>query len=146
MSSMTEIFGEVISSYSRAQAIEDGVLIDVDAIDPNMRREVGMLVPIALTKRVFAEVVEVHPRAEAACQDIKGRLWDVLWMLRLQANAPGRARASRPSGGASVEFGMFCTLPEGPSDGAAKEITLRAAIGCGDDGSPVITIMWPDES
>ena len=140
MSSMTEIFGEVISSYSRAQAIEDGVLIDVDAIDEDMRREVGMLIPIALTKRVYAECVEVHPRAESEGEDIKGRLWDVLWMLHC------RARASRPSGGASVEFGMFCTLPEGPSDGAAKEITLRAAIGCGDDGSPVITIMWPDES
>ena len=144
MSSMTEIFGEVISSYSRAQAIEDGVLIDVDAIDPLMRREAGMLIPIALTKRVYSEVVEVHPRAEAACQDIKGRLWDVLWMFQCRVRAMRSLHPHKHL--TSVYFGMFATLSEGPSDGGSKEITLRAVIGSGDDGSPVITIMWTGES
>jgi len=44
---------EVIDSYTRAQAIEDGVLIDVS----NAAKEAGFRIPIALTTAVWADCV-----------------------------------------------------------------------------------------
>ena len=43
-----ELFGEVISSYSRAQAIEDGVLVDVSSV----ARAAGIKFPVAMTRTV----------------------------------------------------------------------------------------------
>lgn len=76
MQTAHEIFGEVISSYSRSQAIEDGYLVDVS----ETAREAGIRFPVALTRAVWDAYVEVPPKAEG--QDEAGRLWDVLWMLR----------------------------------------------------------------
>jgi len=45
------IFGAVIFSYPRAQAIEDGVLIDV----PRVPRETGITIPVALTGAVLGK-------------------------------------------------------------------------------------------
>jgi hypothetical protein len=59
--------------YSRADAIADGVLIDVSTV----AREAGITYPVALTSAVWARCVTVPPGVE--CQDEAGRLWDVLW-------------------------------------------------------------------
>jgi hypothetical protein len=67
---------DVIYSYSRAQAIEDGVLVDVS----ETAREAGIRFPVAVTAAVWAEYVAVPDAVEA--QDEAGRLWDVLWMTR----------------------------------------------------------------
>jgi hypothetical protein len=62
---------DLIHSYSRAQAIEDGVLIDVSAT----AREAGIRWPVALTRAAWERCVSVPPGV--ACQDEAGRLWDV---------------------------------------------------------------------
>ena len=46
---MTEYFGEPISIYTRAQAIEDGVLVDVS----ESAREAGFKFPVAVTRTVW---------------------------------------------------------------------------------------------
>jgi len=66
---MKEVFGEVISSYSRADAIRDGFLIDVS----KTAREAGWVIPVAVTARVWAKCVEVAPGVSG--QDEMGRLW-----------------------------------------------------------------------
>src|SRR5271154_2679590 len=66
---------DLISSYSRAQAIEDGVLVDASS----QAKEAGIKYPVALTSAVWTRCVEVPPGV--VCQDEAGRLWDVLWML-----------------------------------------------------------------
>ena len=66
---------EVIYAYTRAQAIADGVLIDVS----EMGKEAGFVYPVALTHAVFNRYVTVPEGV--TCQDEKGRLWDILWML-----------------------------------------------------------------
>src|SRR5947209_12200809 len=66
---------DLISSYSRAQAIADGVLIDVSAT----AREAGFRWPVALTRAVWERCVRVPDGV--VCQDETGRLWDVVWML-----------------------------------------------------------------
>jgi hypothetical protein len=49
------LFGEIISSYSRAQAIEDGVLVDVS----DTSREAGISFPVAMTRAVWDQYVAV---------------------------------------------------------------------------------------
>src|SRR5437773_1494903 len=70
---------EVIYAYTRAQALEDGVLIDVT----ETAREAGIKFPVALTATVWSQYVEVPEGVTA--QDETGRLWDILWMFRCAA-------------------------------------------------------------
>jgi len=67
---------DLISSYTREQAIEDGVLVDIS--DSELTKNAGFKVPVCLTSAVYA-LCEV-PKGLEGCQDFNGRLWDVLWM------------------------------------------------------------------
>ncbi len=68
-----DFWGEPIHVYTRAQALADGVLIDVT----ETAREAGFRVPVALTAAVWADVREI-PVAQKGIQDPEGRLWDLL--------------------------------------------------------------------
>ena len=70
------LFGDVIYQYTRAQAIEDGILVDVT----ETAKEAGVTFPTTLTTAVWADCVAVPEKAP--WQDEMGRLWDVLTMLR----------------------------------------------------------------
>ena len=67
----------IIYAYTRKQAVEDGEQVDVSAT----AAEAGIRFPVFLTRRVFNNYVAVPP--EAIGQDEAGRLWDIVWMLRL---------------------------------------------------------------
>jgi len=72
------LVGEVISTYSRAEALEDGVLIDAGP----MAREAGLRWPVALTAAAWEDCVawsEADSERQVP-QDKTGRLWDVLYM------------------------------------------------------------------
>jgi hypothetical protein len=66
---------DLISRYTRADALRDGVLIDVSAT----AREAGIRFPVALTAAAWQECIAVPPGV--TCQDEAGRLWDVVWLL-----------------------------------------------------------------
>lgn len=51
--SAESFFGNVISTYTRAQAIEDGVLVDPGS----MAKEAGFKLPVALTADAWADCV-----------------------------------------------------------------------------------------
>lgn len=121
---------EIISRYSRADAIRDGILIDVSA----MAREAGIRYPVALTAAVWAECVAVPPGVR--CQDEAGRLWDVLWLLALAI------RGSR-DGARELRFAVH--VRNDNRDGTPPLVRLKAVCGSGDQGEPVITVMLPDE-
>jgi hypothetical protein len=129
MSDLSEMFGEVISSYSRAQAIEDGVLIDVSAT----AKEAGFSVPTVVTSHVWAECVAVPAGCEGT-QDESGRLWDVCWMAMVAARKG--QNASR------VKVELYVVKHEARE---AELVELVMAIGPGDSGEPVITIMFPED-
>src|SRR5262249_62418604 len=74
---------DLIHRYTRANAIRDGVLIDVSAT----AGDAGFQYPVALTAAAWSRCVEVPPGV--LCQDEAGRLWDVLTMLRVAASQPG---------------------------------------------------------
>ncbi|MGD0265628.1 MAG: DUF6573 family protein [Candidatus Methylomirabilota bacterium] len=50
---------EVLSVYTRAQAIEDGVLIDVTNLAPDLVQNAGIKLHVAMTSEVWDEYVEV---------------------------------------------------------------------------------------
>lgn len=127
-------FGELIYSFSRAQALEDGVLIDVT----ETAQEAGFRLPVALTSAAWHQTVEwteADTRRQTP-QDESGRLWDVLWMAYLAAK--------RASGGCRVQFNMLM-VPRGGAARRPRLMALTMQIGPGDDGAPVITIMLPNE-
>jgi hypothetical protein len=123
-------FGDVISTYSRAQALEDGELVDAS----QLAREAGVRYPVALTRAAWGHCVALSPAAKRAGNDETGRLWDVLWMM---ANAVRR----RPEG-SEVLFELYCVT----TDVRASRVRLRAVMGPGDDAAPVLTVMLPEES
>lgn len=128
-------FGEVIYTYTRAQALADGVLVDVS----QTAREAGFRWPVALTRAAWEDCVawsEDDSRRQVH-QDESGRLWDVLWMAM---NA-----IRRSSGGASQTLFQLYRVPcDGECQGALL-VTLKLVAGPGDAGEPVITIMLPQE-
>lgn len=75
---LTEVFGECVYTYTRSQAIADGVLIDVS----KLAKEAGIRHPVAVTEAVWAEYVAV-PEELNGWQDETGRLWDLVWMLSM---------------------------------------------------------------
>jgi hypothetical protein len=120
---------EIISRYTRAQAIEDGVLVDVTA----QAKEAGIKIPTAMTCAVWNQYVELTPAARQAGNDIEGRRWDILWMVR--------CAALRQPDACEIHFQLNVVTDRiQPS-----LVTLKAICGPGDDGTPVITILLPQE-
>jgi len=128
VTSLAEIFGNVIDTYTRAQAIEDGVLIDVT----NMAKEAGIKYPVAVTEAVWSTYIVPDDRSRAYGQSEDGRLWDTLWMFRM---------AARRTEGAIMHFKLYFIMKER----LKKLVMLKAVVHPGDDMEPVITIMLPEE-
>lgn len=124
---LTDLFGEPISTYTRAQAIEDGALIDVTAqagSGPDGMLN-GFTCPVAVTSSVWG-AIERLPASLEGIADVRGRLHDVLWM----------ALCAAKRGGSELDFVVIL-----PSRGTRKRNrTLRMVAGPGDAGELVITI------
>lgn len=128
-------FGKVISTYTRAQAIDDGVLIDTG----DMAQEAGFKLPVAMTVAAWDDCVywSADDSNRQVHQDQSGRLWDVLFMAS-HAIRTHTGQASR------LQF----TLYRVPRDGRTRKselAQLKVVIGPGDRGEPVITIMLSNE-
>ena len=120
---------DLISKYARAEALEDGTLVDVT----ERAKEAGIKLPTALTRRVWNEYVELSEAAKKAGNDIQGRLWDIVWMFR--------CAAVRSPSESELTFQLYVVTHRVK----ASLVTLKATVGPGDDGEPVITIMTPEE-
>jgi hypothetical protein len=133
--SAESFFGKVISTYTRAQAIEDGVLIDPGS----MAKEAGFKWPVALTADAWADCVAwtEDDSQQQVHQDQSGRLWDVVYM------ASHAIRTSKDSGDR-----LLFQLYRVPRDGHSTEavlVTLKLIVGPGDSGEPVVSILLPNE-
>jgi hypothetical protein len=113
---------EMIHRYSRADAIRDGVLIDVSAT----AREAGILWPVALTLAVWERCVRVPDGVE--CQSEAGKLWDLLWLLSL---------AARRCQGTEVRFGVH--VRNDNRERVPPLVRLKTLAGIGDRGEPVLS-------
>ena len=128
-------FGDVISTYTRAQAIEDGVLIDAGP----MAQEAGFTSQVALTSAVWTDCVAWtdDDNQKQVYQDLSGRLWDTLHMAAYAIRA-------NPSTANQLLYELYRVPRDGHSM-KAQLMTLKLVIGPGDYDEPVITVMRPNE-
>src|SRR5260370_12806099 len=122
---------EIISMYTRAQAIEDGILVDMTQ-EPfgTLAREAGLKWPIAMT--ATQEFVAVTDTQGHACQDAKGRWWDVVWMFR---------KTRREVTPLEARWSVSVRDP----DGRVRQKQLKCVSGPADDREPCLTFMLPNE-
>jgi hypothetical protein len=122
-------FGEVIYSYTRKQAIADGVQMEVS----QTAREAGICFPVYLTRALYDAYVTVPEGVTS--QDEAGRLWDIVWMLR---HAIGQSNGEN-----RLPFALYVR------NGNRRTKLVKLIAECGpldiDDGQPAITVMLPGE-
>ena len=122
----------LLHSYSRADALRDGELIDVSEWGSTEKGFIGgFVVPVALTRALF-ETIRNFP--ENCGEDIRGRAHDVLFM------ASQAARGAKDSIDSAAPFAVLMT----DSQGVIATLELFVVIGPGDAGEPVVTIGFPE--
>ena len=123
-------FGPVIYSYTRKQAVADGVQVDVTPT----AKEAGISFPVFLTRTVFDAYVAVPDGVTG--QDEAGRTWDLVWMLRF-AILRTRSHTDR------VPVALYVR-----NDNRRAQL-VKLIAQCGpldmDDPQPAITVMLPED-
>ena len=124
-------FGSVISSYSRAQAIEDGVLVDLSALCPDE----CMLYKnnVCCTQEVFS-LIDRAVHNKQFCNDLKGVVWDVIFM-----STHNVVKEVDPT------TRLFEVIIKGANSMPKGIYRFKVVCGPGDEAEPVITIMLPNE-
>ena len=127
-----DIFGDVIHRYTRAQAIDDGMLIDFtdpesDTVDVCLQH---YKLPIACTSAVF-DIMQKAVENPRYCQDYAGILHDMLFMSKVM---------KRKLDESTVIFRVIIA-----GAGRQRNYDFKLQVGPGDNGEPVITIMLPSE-
>jgi hypothetical protein len=125
---MYEIFGHVIYSYTRADAITDGVLVALSERFPDQCSIYRY--PVACTAAVWA-LIE-HGAAANYGATSAGIAWDIIYMSQ-------HCIVARPDDSTVV----FDVIIPGARD--SKTYRLKALVHPGDQMEPVITIMLPQE-
>jgi len=117
---------EIIDVYTRAQAIEDGFLIECPE---DVRHEAGIKFPVAFTDSVW-HIIETT--AEKNKETIDWVIWDVFTMFKFYLQ--NGIKQDRDS-----NMLLFKVNFQG------EDKVLKSIIGPGDTMDPVITIMLPTE-
>lgn len=139
---------DLISSYSRKEAIADGELIEIESI---ILQEAGIKLPSALSIDLFnsldgsfhdiepgyfTRMSHRHQRTEGTpqcdftmAQSLSGRLWDLLMVFRVLA---------RVTDGSRLEFDLTLDATDG-----ARTQWVVAVCGPDDALEPCITFMTP---
>lgn len=119
----------LVYSYSREQAIADGVLVDVT----EAAKEIGFRLNTVVTDHLFHGYVEVPDGLDGEGQSVTGRLHDLI-VLALFA-----ARKAVNTDRVTFKVDFLMAL------GRKETIEVVAHIGPGDHGEPVLTIMLPED-
>ena len=128
----TDFSGPAIYTYSRKQALADGVQVEVP---PAVAKEAGFKFPVFLTDTVYAAYVDVPDGL--SCQDEDGRLWDILTMLH-------HAIQNAPADAPRIPFSLYVRNEE---EKAPTLVKLHAVCSAKDfdEPEPAITVMLPEE-
>ncbi len=121
----------MIYSYTRAQVMADGILIEVN----EMTQEAVIWFPTAVTDSFYQRYIIPQKDAESFGQSTDGRLWDVLLIFRSTALNCKESRMTL-----CIEFmqGLFGSIAP-----AYKAVEILVMVHPVDNGEPVITIMLP---
>ncbi len=120
---------QIVHTYTRAQAISDGVLIDLSSSFPNETRIYRW--NVACTDSVWTLI---ECAAESSNEDVAVIVWDVCYMSHLAINA------MKDAGRAELYF-KVC-LPLGTPEKKLKMVSGPVGF---DDPTPCLTIMLPTE-
>ena len=125
---------DIVYSYSRAQAIADGVLHDVS----ETAKQTGFKLPVAVTDTIFQKFLLPSPELVEYGQSCEARLLDLLMVLYFMVRSLPRNHT-----GSRITFTVKFLMD------AEKELyeepVLTADCGPGDRGEAVITIMTEDD-
>jgi hypothetical protein len=123
---------QVIHSYTRQEAIENGEQILASGELANIARSIGYKYPVYMTRGVF-ELVEKAVNNQKHCNDWNGVFSDLMTMSR------HCARVISPS------CNQFVCIITGT--GRVKKHTFYLEVGAMDinDPEPVMTLMLPDD-
>lgn len=128
---------EVIFSYSRAQAIADGVLVDVT----ETAKEAGFRDHTVITQALY-ERLQCSELEKAEGQSFEGRLWDVLFVGITKARA--YIRKNNPKSPFRLDI-TISIREEANGKIKANLMDYQVDFGLGDNGELVITIgFWSD--
>ena len=139
-----DVFGEPISVYTRQQAIEDGVLVDVTAWASSGPEGMlgGFTVPVAFTQSLWATVDIDNPDerdepewrrlARERGESTRGRAHDVLWLAAIAARRGRDADRTR--------YSVLMTTTAANGSPVQTRLWLEARI----DGGGV-TIGFPED-
>ena len=119
----------LVYSYSRAQAIADGVLVDVTA----QAKETGFKLHTVVTDNLYHRYIVPPTGLEGEGQSVEGRLHDTCWMLLAAAR-------TQPNSSRVVTDVLFLMAP-----GRQEKVRVIAVVGPGDGGEAVLTIMLPGD-
>lgn len=130
---------EIVHAYSRAMAIEDGVLVDVTEAAARF----GFKVPVAMTQTVYLDCVDW------TAEDTKNKQRTLSREIRLDAilERMKRVAVTMKRWGAQLDRITFVIsrVPVMTPGVVAENVRLVAMMHPGDSGEPVITISFPDE-
>ena len=135
-SPLSDFFGDIIFSYTRTQAIADGVLIPVS---PELCKDAGVIIPVCVTDTLWNGYIDPVNLSQLPGQSVEGRLWDLLWMFRNCASSPQWRGADR------IRYRVIFLMKTGKTRSRQETVTVIGACGPGDDGEPVITLMLPED-
>ena len=122
----------IVYAYTRAQALADGVLVDVT----EEAKQFGYKVPVAVTANLFNLYVRASEGMIAEGQSTEARLRDVLMVLLFRIKQ--RPQTDR------ITFKVSFVMGHGRRK-ISRTVELTAVIGPGDEGEPVLTIMLPED-
>lgn len=120
----------ILHTYTRREAIDDGVLIDVT----ETAKEAGFRTPVAVTSSVWHNYVAVPNGVEG--QDEMGRLRDAIMMLRFAIRSGKGPRSI-------IRYRLYVRNDNREAD--SSEVELKAVCGPDDNGTPCVTVMLPEE-
>lgn len=118
---------DVISSYSRTQAIEDGFLVDLsnnEVIKQNFK------FPVTATAAVW-QIIDRAIKNRRYLNDLNGIISDICWMSKV--NGRKLSESAR----------LFQVIVRGA--GRKSTYAMKIVCGPGDSLEPVLTIMMADE-
>lgn len=129
------LFGPVIHSYTRAQAIEDGVLVNLGMFVSDegvpVLELVGIRFPVAMTGTAYGLVIGEYDGELLATAVVTKRVIYLLATLKRAIMLHRGVDLTR------IDFS--CTSAD------LKPVQLKALCGPGDSAEPVITVMLPEE-
>jgi len=123
---------QLICCYTRQKALDDGVLVDVS----DFVSDFGFIVPVAVTATLFNGYILPSAKLVEAGQTSESRMIDLLVILLLKIIA--RPHTDR------ITFNVSFDMDAGEGS-ESRLVQIIAAIGPGDAGEPVLTIMLPED-